>query len=350
MRNEDSDRCPLCGPTRLYPDSSGFLNCNICGWVDESSALVGSSPIPQNGAPTHSHSQLSIRSGRFPNSDLNLLSPTQRRRAAKIQTTQILTDRRDKSVNEDVMVIRVISIIRNYFLSEHDVSVRESISDRVKGNLRNLRRIESTSSDLRIFRSGCMFGAEAAAIIMMELIDRENGVIPPDTNRRIFQIIGSINLEKPQQKKLKRAIVRTRRSIKSLLVLDLPNGELPRGNWNSLVIRQFLGVEEFNLLYSGADNIISRKISDSDTLRFEDRREIIGTLQLMIEGPSASELYGLSLNTVVDIAILLSMAPRNPGMTLKKLSGFLGIPCSALNHTSKVRCHLGTLEKKIKLH
>ncbi len=235
------------------------------------------------------------------------------------------------------MAGRVSSFLRNVLLREHDASGVTAFVERAELRLKDLRELEGRCEGTRLFRSGCEFGVEAAGICLMELIDRENGVAPPDTKRRLARISYLHSLDKTGEKKLRRAVMRTRRAIKTLLSLRLPEGCRPEGNWEASTV-PFSGTEpEHRRLLPNFDTIIARRISESEHLSHSDRTPIMSNCTLFLSRSKEFGLEGVMLGTVVDVAIVLAFGKGRHHGSTRDLVEMLGLKSTVLNHISSIR-------------
>jgi len=333
MRSDSLELCPLCAGGEFTAGPDGQSECSHCGWIDESSLVDISLPATLRDDINPGHAPLSVGLRAYSKSDLNSLSLSQRGAARRLRRIQTWEDRRVRSETEDKRVGFVVSFLRNLLLSEHDACAVSAFAEMASVRLKDLRRLESETHGVRLFRNGCEFGVEAMAVCIMELMDRENGVLPPDTKRRIAHISYLHSLDAASEKKFRSAIKKTRRAIKGLLCQGMRKESRPKGVWDAPVASSCRSAE---VRMSQINTIVERRISDSGVLGWSDRSRLMEICGSILKRLDETESSHVRLSTVVEMGVLTLGRERRPGDPLRKIVEDMGISKTALNHTSKL--------------
>ena len=330
MRSDSPELCPLCAGREFTAGPEGQSECSRCGWIDESSLVDLGPPATRRGDINPGHAPLSVGSRAYRKSDLDGLSVSQRGAARRLRRIQTWEDRRVRSETEDKRAGFVVSFLRNLLLSEHDTCAVSAFTERASVRLKDLRRLESEAHGVRLFRNGCEFGVEAMAVCLMELIDRENGVLPPDTKRRVAHVSYLHSLDATSEKKLEGAIKKTRRAIKSLLSSKIPR---PQSGWGAPVSPHDASMR---FCMHQIETIVARRISDSECLDWGDRVRLFEMCERVLDSLSRDGGGDVRLSTVVDISALALAKERRPGDSLRKIIRDMGLTTTVLSHTSRI--------------
>ena len=299
MRRKEKSECPECGPIVKVCGPAGIQECPLCGWEVPGSNLSltsgGSQDLADN--PQVYSGSGGLFMGSVKDWSGVSLSNSDRKRARRLDRSHRREEKIHNSKNLDPMFHRVSSAIR----------VIQSGKEQIPRSMRileGLRLVERGQKEVRMFRKGCVFSAESVAICLLEIIDRENGVSPPDTKRRIRTLCESLSPISPMdEKKLRRAVMRTRRVFKTLLATPA-GSSIRRGlEWSAPVVNQ----GEANL--SGdqrrqLSTIIERTISESKALRMTDKPTITEYCEKLISKSAELDLSGAHFSTIVDICAM----------------------------------------------
>ena len=257
------------------------------------------------------------------------LSYSERNKARRLDRSHRREEKIHNFKNLDPMFHRVSSAIR----------VIQSGKEQIPRSMRileGLRLVERGQKEVRMFRKGCVFSAESVAICLLEIIDRENGVSPPDTKRRIRTLCESLSPISPMdEKKLRRAVMRTRRAFKTLLATPA-GSSIRRGlEWSAPVVNQgdttLSGNQRRQL-----STIIERTISENKVLRMTDKPTITEYCEKIISKSAELDLSGAHLSTIVDICAMIVSEKQNGHLRVDEM----GLGRTPLNRITKARAIL----------
>ena len=328
MRGNSTAECPECGPIAAVCGPAGMQECPFCGWEVPGSNLSQTSGDSNDVAVSldFSSSTGGLFMGGAKDWSGATLSNSDRIKARRLDRSHRREERIHNSKNLDPMIHRVSSAIR----------VIQSGKEQIPRSMRileGLRLVEKGQKEVRMFRKGCVFSAESVAICLLEIIDRENGVSPPDTKRRIRTLCESLSPISPMdEKKLRRAVMRTRRAFKTLLATPA-GSSIRRGlEWSAPVVNQ----GEANLSRDQRrqlSTIIERTISESKALRMTDKPTITEYCEKLISKSAELDLSGAHFSTIVDICAMLVLEKQSRNLRPDD-TGFSRTP---LNWITKAR-------------
>ena len=179
-----------------------------------------------------------------------------------------------------------------------------------------------------MFRKG-LFSTESVAICLLEIIDRKTELLHQIQREESEHCaIRCLHLAHMEEKKLRRAVMRTRRAFKTLCNSRVLHQKV---EWSDSVVNQ--GETKLRGSEKATFTIIERTISESKALRMTDKPTITEYCEKLISKSAELDLSGVHFSTIVDICAMLVSEKQSRNLRQDDM-GFSRTP---LNWITKAR-------------